>query len=155
MNLSILHGIVDNDPKGSSGRGTIHYMKISVDGALKEYVEWGLLEELNGTFDPESMTKKYTDAYKAFLDEQANREREEKKAALETRTASIKIDDALNKIMDDVIASETKAVAEYKAGKEKALNSLVGKVIGQIRKNKLSVEADAFGITTTLKQKLS
>ena len=60
----------------------------------------------------------------------------------------------LDKLIDEVIASEEKTVAEFKAGKDKALNALVGKVIGQIRKNQLSVQTDAFGITATLKKKL-
>ena len=154
MNLAITYGILDNDPRGESGRGTIHYVKVSVDGIWKEYVMWGLLEELNGTFNPESVTKKYTDLRDAELAAAAAREKQEKEEAKAARLEAVQVDDVLDKLIDEVIASEEKAVAEFKAGKDKALNALVGKVIGQIRKNQLSVQTDAFGITATLKKKL-
>lgn len=38
-------------------------------------------------------------------------------------------DGALEKIIDDVLAAQTKSVEEYRAGKEKAFNSLVGQIM--------------------------
>jgi aspartyl-tRNA(Asn)/glutamyl-tRNA(Gln) amidotransferase subunit B len=40
---------------------------------------------------------------------------------------------AIEKIVDDAIAANAGIVAEYKAGKEKAFNSLVGKVMAASR----------------------
>ena len=37
--------------------------------------------------------------------------------------------DAIEKLVDEVLASQTASVAEYKAGKEKAFNALVGQVM--------------------------
>jgi aspartyl-tRNA(Asn)/glutamyl-tRNA(Gln) amidotransferase subunit B len=56
---------------------------------------------------------------------------------------------AIEKIVDDVLAANAAVVAEYKAGKEKAFNSLVGKVMA-VTKGK----ANPAQVNAILKKKL-
>lgn len=153
MNLVIAHGVVDNDPKGTTGVGTIFWLEIRVDAEVKERHEYGLLEQLDGRFNVAAITKPYIVARDIALEEQAAKEAEEKRAEKEARAASVKIDDTLQQLIDEVIAGDPKAVEQFKAGKEKALNALVGKVIGELKKQ--GQEANAFAITTTMKKKLA
>lgn len=153
MNLSILTGIEDNDPKGKTGVGTVYWTEVSVNGEVKERVTYGLLDLIQKRFDFDAFVKPFKDEFAKFQKEQADKEAAAKKAEREARTASVKADDLLEKLIAEVIATETKAVAEYKGGKEKALNAMTGKVIGQMKK--AGREPDAFAITTLLKQKLA
>ena len=57
---------------------------------------------------------------------------------------------AIEKIVDDVIAANPAIVAEVKAGKEKAFNSLVGKVMAASKG-----KANPAQVNAILKQKLS
>ena len=57
---------------------------------------------------------------------------------------------ALEKIVDDVLAANAAVVAEYKAGKEKAFNSLVGKAMAATKG-----KANPAQVNAILKQKLS
>ena len=63
---------------------------------------------------------------------------------------TVDADPALLKIIADVAASQPKAIVEFKTGKEKALNALVGMIIGQCKKT--GVAFDATQINTLLKQ---
>ena len=56
---------------------------------------------------------------------------------------------AIEKIVDDVIAANPAIVAEYRAGKEKAFNSLVGKVMAATKG-----KANPAQVNAILKEKL-
>ena len=56
---------------------------------------------------------------------------------------------AIEKIVDDVLAANASAIAEYKAGKEKAFNALVGKVMAATKG-----KANPGQVNAILKQKL-
>lgn len=152
----IRYGILDNDPKGKSGRGTVFWMEVIVDDQIKRY-EWGLLEELRGEFSPEAAMKPARDEAARQATAAAEFKAAEKQAAQEERVAAIKSSPVLDEIIEFVVTSEPKSVAEFKSGKDKALNALVGKVIGQIKAKKLTAEntADAFAINQLLRQKLA
>jgi aspartyl-tRNA(Asn)/glutamyl-tRNA(Gln) amidotransferase subunit B len=57
---------------------------------------------------------------------------------------------AIEKIVDDVLAANASAIAEYRAGKEKAFNALVGKVMAATKG-----KANPGQVNAILKQKLS
>ena len=57
---------------------------------------------------------------------------------------------AIEKIVDDVIAANPAIVAEFKAGKEKAFNSLVGKVMAATKG-----KANPAQVNAILKRKLA
>jgi Asp-tRNA(Asn)/Glu-tRNA(Gln) amidotransferase B subunit len=149
---SITTGILDNDPKGLTGRGTLFYMTVSLGDKTVEYHEWGLLNELAGKFSPALISKTYRDLNRKADLEDSEREAKQKQKAQEDRAAAVKDDPALLTLIDEATSSETKAIAEYLSGKEKALNAVVGKIIGLCKKQ--SIQADAFKITTLLKKRL-
>lgn len=181
MRYDITTGILDSDGKGKSGRGTIYWTEVrdkslpwdqwenrdihntiqtteqgfvlvSANPPLVERFEYGLLDILEKKFDLKAAIAQY-EAENTVLEHQAQAaEAAEKKAKREEREASVKSDPVMDAILDTVIAQGTKAVTEYKAGKEKALNALVGMVIGQLKKQGL--DADAFTINRLLRQKI-
>ena len=57
---------------------------------------------------------------------------------------------AIEKVIDDVLAANAAIVAEYKAGKEKAFNSLIGKAMAATKGR-----ANPAQVNTILKQKLT
>lgn len=153
MSLVIRRCVIDNDPKGETGIGTIFRLDVHVNGVLQLQHDYGLLEWLDGRFNLDSVVKPYVEAYKLELQERELKELEEKKAQKEARLAAVKVDGKLEQLIDSVLVDDVKAVEQYKSGKEKALNALVGKVIVQLKKQ--GQEADAFAITTAMKRKLA
>ncbi len=89
-----------------------------------------------GTFDPPAMTE--GSYWSRCQGEKAARATEE-----------VTVDPALQKLIEEAVASEAKAVEQFKSGKEKALNSVVGKVIGAAKKAGLA--ADALAINAAIK----
>lgn len=150
--LRAVRGVVDCDAKGTTSRGTVFYLEVTVDGVTTRY-EWGLLEELNGGFKPDEVLKPYREAVKKHAEQQAEEDAAAKKAKLAERESEIKVDQQLIDFVDQVISQEQKAVEEVRSGKEKALNSLVGKVIGQVKK--AGGSPDAFAISKVLKQRIT
>ena len=59
MSYTISSGIVDNDDKGKTGRGTVHWLTVSDGPNVLERHEWGLLEELAGKFNKQAIITKY------------------------------------------------------------------------------------------------
>lgn len=150
---SITSGILDGDAKGLSGRGTKFWLEIELSGMLNRY-EYHLLDVLEKIFDPEPLIQKALAEIKAERDRADAAEKAQKKIELEARKESVVADPALLKILDEAIAQNSKAIAEFKAGKEKALNSVVGAVIKKVREQNMNVVDGAFGITTLLKERL-
>lgn len=153
MSLLIKRSVVDNDPKGETGVGTIFRLEICANGVLVLQRDYGLIEYLDGRFKLDEVTKPYIEAHLLQLQKLELAEAEAKKAQKQARIASVKVDDALEKLIDTVLADDVRVVEQYRSGKEKALNALVGKVIVQLKKQ--GQEADAFAITTAMKRKLA
>lgn len=150
---SITSGILDGDAKGLSGRGTKFWLEIELNGTLNRY-EYHLLDVIEKIFDPEPLIQTALAEIKAERDRVDAAEKAQKKIELEARKESVVADPALLKILDEAIAQNSKAIAEFKAGKEKALNSVVGAVIKKVREQNMNVVDGAFGITTLLKERL-
>jgi hypothetical protein len=62
------------------------------------------------------------------------------------------VDPVLLEIVVKIIAEQQKAIDQFKSGKDKALNAVVGQIIGQCKKNNIS--ADASTITALLKEQI-
>ncbi len=58
MSLHIVHGVLDNDPKGTTGKGTIFYVDVTVNG-VTERIEWGLLDQVQKKFNLDEALKPY------------------------------------------------------------------------------------------------
>lgn len=89
MSYSILTGVVDNDPKGENGRGTIFYMEITESKRIgcdsyktKQIArhEWGLLEQIAGKFKPEEIKAPFNEANRLEAEEASKAAKAEKQA---------------------------------------------------------------------------
>lgn len=153
---SIRHYVIDNDHNGKTGRGSLFGLDVMVNGVTTTH-KWFLLDSIEGKIN----IKKLTDeASKLIAAEQQEREaatQQQKQSELKAREAKVVVSDALSTVVAQVIGdvSYTKSIKEFKGGKEKALNSLVGGVIKLIREQQLNIAADAFAINIALKQALS
>ncbi len=130
---TISTGIVDSDPKGESGRGTVFWLEVSDRNGVVERHEWGLLEELDGRFKPDEIKKPYIEKNKALEKEASAAEKQAKAAEKQARVDEVEDDPKLTALIDEVVAANPKAVAQFLEGKEKALNAVVGQVIGRMK----------------------
>ncbi len=62
-NLSITSRILDNDPEGKSGRGTLYELFVQF-GKECDSVTYGLMDEINCTFNREAWLKPWYDKAK-------------------------------------------------------------------------------------------
>lgn len=104
-----------------------------------------------GTFDPPAMTEgSYWSRCQGEFDFAVYKAQYDKRIEKAARaTEEVTVDPALQKLIEEAVASEAKAVEQFKSGKEKALNSVVGKVIGAAKKAGLA--ADALAINAAIK----
>lgn len=152
MQTIINHYIIDNDPKGSNGRGTVFGMTITVKIGETEEVhefEYSMLDCARKIFNPEAVRKPFIDRQRAYEKALEDEDRVRKQAAKETRAANVTIDSRLEGIIKDVVEAEAKAMLEYQNGNAKALNAVVGKVMAAAKSKSMAV--DAFSIMTYLK----
>lgn len=145
-------GILDNDHKGTTGRGTQHYMKISLDGVETTHT-WFLMDVLEGKVKPNDFSKEYHDWVSSKQKEQQALEAQQKAQAKADREKSITVSDSLLSAVEAAIENpaNSKALGEFQAGKERAINSVVGFVIKQI-KERGETPPDALAILTAIKK---
>lgn len=157
MITTINNGIIDNDPKGETGRGTKFYMEISVIelGAepTKERHEYFLLDLLENKIDLAEIKRPYLERQAKFDVEQSNLEKKRKQEEKQQRNDSVQSTPELEKLIDDAIKTFPKAISEYKSGKEKALNVIIGSIMKEIKTKNIRVLDAAFTVTTLLKKK--
>lgn len=150
---SIISGVLDNDAKGTSGRGTRFWMEVRCAALdiVKRY-EYTLMDLLDKTFDRDKVLAEVR-IYAAAEQKAADEQREQEKlAAINERKAAIVISEQLHAVIMAAIVKNSKVLAEYKAGKNKALNALVGIIMIEARNKRIS--ADAFAVTNWLKTQL-
>lgn len=159
MYISFNNGIADNDHKGlSGGRGTKFWLRIEVhDSGEYEKVEYEyfLLDLIEGKFDKEAICKPYRDRQQKWIDEQDQALKEQKDKEMQLRKDSVKTDPQLEAILDQAISANPKAIAEFKGGKEKALNAVVGSVMKELKTKNIQIVDAAFTVNTLLKQRIS
>ena len=131
MRNGIIHGILDNDAKGIVGKGTLFWMEVTVAGVVTRY-EWGLLEELDGRFNRAEKTAPFYVALKAEKQATELSAKAEKQASQAART-DVPISAVVRSTIEALILAEPKFVADIKAGKEKALNGLIGRAMAQLK----------------------
>lgn len=136
--------VVDIDPKGTNrscgGLGTVFETRV-VDGKdVLAYFGWQTNQEHEKNQFLEPYRKLRIDQQKKIDAE----EQEARKQALETRMSKLSEnndDPVLLGIVDSVLDKETTIVQQYKSGNEKAINSLVGKVMSQGKFDPVAVKS--------------
>lgn len=158
MLLDVNHRVIDVDAKGTSGRGTLFRMEITVyENGQRHYEEhdYSLLDLIEKKVDLQAITAPFHERKRAYDRAQDEADKAEKKAAADERKQSVKADPALDEILTAAIAANPKPVEEFRSGKEKALNAVVGFVMKEIKAKGIQVADAAFTVNTLLKQKLA
>lgn len=150
---SFVTGVLDGDPKGTTGIGTIFFVDVTLDEVTTRHT-WGLIEEIQGKFNFDSVVHLVRERLKAASDKVKAAEVHTKKVLSEQREAGVVVNDTLANLVKAVLAENEPVVAEFKSGKDKALHSLVGRVIKQIKVQQLTVDFDAFTINRAIQQQL-
>lgn len=150
--------VIDNDPKGLTGRGTLYGCCIKIDG-IKHQKTFHIMDQIENNLvwqEIEALIKLGKESYQRIqeernsqflLDRQAN-----KKAQEDSKISNIKITQEIRDSINIVLQEYKQLVEQYKSGSEKALNSLVGKILAQCKKT--NCVANPFDISYTLKQEL-
>jgi Asp-tRNA(Asn)/Glu-tRNA(Gln) amidotransferase B subunit len=147
----IRSGTLDNDVKGETGRGTIHWLEVTIDGATTRY-EYGLLELLNGTFDYDNIVSRALSIIRDKLKEHESLMHDKKIEKLKDRKESVKLNQPVIEIISSIVGGNEKVVREFFDGKEKSLNYLLGLILKECKiKN---IDCSAFDASIGLKQEL-
>lgn len=157
MRTSFISGILDNDPKGLTGRGTQYWFEVRVLENDKETIdrhEYFLLDVLENKIDLAAIKSPYLERQRAYDKDEENKSKALKVKEEAKRKDSVKSDPELDLIMNSALEANPKAVEEFKSGKEKALNAIVGFVMKEIKAKNIQVVDPAFTVSTLLKQKL-
>lgn len=149
--------ILDNDNKGKSGRGTKFRLEIKVlENNIENKIshDYYLMDLLDGSFDVDKVKLPFIEKQKKFNEMQEKLIQEEKNKISQERLSSIESSSDLDAILDECISQNAKAISEYKSGKEKALNSIVGMVMKTIKSNNIKINDAAFTVYNLLKQRI-
>ena len=150
--------IIDNDPKGETGRGTLYGCRLEIEG-IEHLKTYHLLDQIenNLVWQEIKTLAKLAEESNQRIQQQRNSEFElnrqaNKKAQEDSKISNIKITKDIRDAINIVLQEHKQLVEQYKAGSEKALNSLVGKILAQCKKT--NVVANPFDVSYTLKQEL-
>ena len=146
--------IVDNDPKGENGRGTVFRFTVFVNYVIETLIEYSLLDIVSGKVDLEAIKKPFREDQKEFDTLEAERVKQASNQAKDKRKASVESNAVLDEIIQKAIDENEKVVVEYKSGKEKSLNALVGIVLKEMKARQVEVKDSAFAVSTILKERL-
>jgi hypothetical protein len=166
--FDICTSVIDNDVKGNTGRGTIYKIVVTKHLPIRhakpgeiyklqaiEYAsyEFGLLELIK---DPVAFMKPFKELNIMLDKKRADLELADKKAEKDKKNklaAAVEDDPKLIVLIDEAIAANQKAIAQYIAGNEKALNAVVGKAISLIKAAKILV--DSMHIAVLIKRQVA
>ncbi len=157
MQVNIAGEFVEKDFKpelvlSMSHLGQMGYTVTKPTPVMVKRWEWFEYEEFDGSFDKRALMEPYLAHNREQEAIEKAADTEAKKTAKAEREASVERDPALVAIIDEVIAQNPKVIQEFKSGKDKALNALVGQIIGATKKQQLT--ADAFTINKLLREQV-
>lgn len=150
--------ILDNDHKGESGRGTKYQLEISVKSGADQYHEthdYFLKDLIEGSINLDQIKRPFKEQQRQFDDQQAQQSKQIKDNEAQERKDSVKSTPELDQLLDEAISANSRACLEYKDGKEKSINVIIGYVMKEIKKRNIKVNDAAFVVSTLLAEKLS
>ena len=151
MNTYIF-GILKNNGKGDDCHlGTQFYLKANIDG-VDYYKEWSIFDEINKTDlykEVCSIKSNYLKAKDKYEKELLLKSQVNKENKLKEREQAATISETSLQILKETMLEHSSLVSQFKEGNEKALNSLVGKTLGNLKKQ--NIKEDPFDINIILK----
>ncbi len=134
--------ILCNDPKGKSGVGTTYGVEFHLNTIGTDYFTYSLLDEIGLT----KCYKRYLEVYEIFQREKLEFETYQK--SLHDQVANKVKQERLSKDIPEDILKQIKTILpqfqdlifEYNNGKEKAINSVVGRILKQLKENNFNID---------------
>ena len=151
MNSYLFGILANNGSKDDCHLGTQFYLKTSIDG-IDYYREWSVLDEINKTDlykEVCNIKSNYLIAKDKLEKELALKNQVDKENKLKEREQSATISEISLQILKETMLEHSSLVSQFKEGNEKALNSLVGKTLGNLKKQ--NIKEDPFDINIILK----
>lgn len=108
-----------------TGVGTIRYIDVTIDSVTTR-TTYGILDVISGRFDKEKFLAPYKQLIKTYDDEDETRRHtaELQRKAIKIRSLTPEVESAI----DALIVENSHIIEQYKSGKEKAINVIVGKL---------------------------
>lgn len=134
--------VIDNDPKGI-GIGTVIGVDYYLNGIESDYITYSLLDQVHNT----NAYKKYIEVYKLFQKEKEAFEEYQKNTLTETKETVKQERLKDNALTEDLVNSiQTKLsefsdlILEFKKGKDKSLNSVVGRILKSFKEENINID---------------
>lgn len=151
MNTYIFGILSNNGDKDNCHKGTEFYLEAKIDN-IDYYKEWSIFDEINNT----EIYKEVCTIKEKYLIAKANLEKElslksqvDKENKLQERKQSASLSEMSLQILKETMLEHSSLVSQFKQGNEKALNSLVGKTLSNLKKQ--NIKEDPFNINIVLK----
>lgn len=151
MNTYIFGILKNNGDKDNCHKGTEFYLEAKID-STDYYREWSVFDEINNT----EIYKEICNIKQKYLIAKSNLEKElllkgqaDKENKLQERKQAVSISETSLQILKQTMQEHSALIDQFKQGNEKAINSLVGKVLGNLKKT--NIKEDPFNISIILK----
>jgi Asp-tRNA(Asn)/Glu-tRNA(Gln) amidotransferase B subunit len=151
MNTYIFGILKNNGSEDNCHLGTQFYLEAKIDG-IDYYKEWSIFDEINKT----DLYKEVCSIRSSYLIAKDKTEKDlvlknqvDKENKLKEREQSASISETSLQILKETMLEHSSLVSQFKQGNEKALNSLVGKTLGNLKKQ--NIKEDPFNINIVLK----
>lgn len=146
--------VLDNAAKQKGGLGTVFGVEFNLNSVGADYITYSLLDEIHNS----KAYNKYCDMYAVFIQEQKDFENYQKEmqknladASKQKRVEQNTLNEQASDLIDTVINNHEDLVRSFLLGKDKALNSLVGKVLSKAKSDNIQIDPLVAKITITQK----
>lgn len=139
---TLITTIKDNDPKGESN-STVYEVQVVLNKHPSVTLTYTLLDQINVTKEYKTYLEYYSffkEELKEFEDYQKESLKELVQQKKQERLQENSISDSTIQYIKDNLPQFDSLILEYKSGKDKALNSLVGKYLKLFKQNNQSID---------------
>ena len=155
MNSYIFGILKNNGDKDNCHKGTQYYLKANID-TQEYYKEWSIFDEIDNT----DIFKEVCEIKQRYLSAKLDTDKdiiakiqENKENEFQRKKNKASLSDDSLQILNETVIEHTKLVDQFKQGNDKAFNSLVGKALGNLKKQ--NIKEDPFDVSIILKEILN
>ena len=155
MNTYVFGILANNGGEDDCHLGTQFYLKANIDG-IDYYKEWSIFDEINNTV----IYKEVCQIRQAYLDAKLNTDKdvlskiqENKENEFQRKKNKASLSEEALQILRETLLEHSNLVAQFNEGNEKALNALVGKILGNLKKQ--NIKEDPFDVSLILKDQIN
>lgn len=133
--------VIDNAPKG--GIGTVFGIDYYLNSIGTDYITYSLLDQIHNT----NAYKKYIEVYnlfqkekQAFEEHQKNTLSDSKESVKQERLKDNALTEELVNSIQTKLSNFSELIEEFKKGKDKALNSIVGRILKSFKDENINID---------------